>query len=269
MFDVEDDPGESHDVAANAAGRPAGAAGRSAPDVRDLLARIERISGAEPSPTARPSGGDAASRLGSLGYVQGGPTTGSRPDPKDRRALAARIAAVTSAELQGDALLGTLEAITREDPRNGQMQLRLGDELVTKGRFADAARHFAAAIDARLPSADPYLGLAACQAQAGKAADAIATLRSSQTVESGNPVVLANLGLLFGRQGQADAATSALRQALEIDPDFHEARFNFVLALARAGRKAEARAEAGILLGRLPSDAPQRSEVERLLSALR
>jgi cytochrome c-type biogenesis protein CcmH/NrfG len=48
----------------------------------------------------------------------------------------------------------------------------------------------------------------------------------------------------------------------------HEARFNLAVVYAKAGRRAEAAAAARELLARLPSNAPQRPEVERLLRAV-
>jgi cytochrome c-type biogenesis protein CcmH/NrfG len=48
----------------------------------------------------------------------------------------------------------------------------------------------------------------------------------------------------------------------------HEARFNLALAYAKSDRRADAAAAARELLARLPADAPQRSEVERLLRAV-
>jgi len=60
-----------------------------------------------------------------------------------------------------------------------------------------------------------------------------------------------------------------LQRALTLDPDFHQARFNLAIAFARAGRRQEAASEATELLKRLPAGAPQRSEVERLLAAVR
>jgi choline-sulfatase len=262
LYDVEADPAELENVGSDRQNV------RSA-DLTPLLRRIEAISGPELPAAAQPAG-DAAARLGSLGYVQGGKTNGgARPDPKDRRGLASRIAAVTSGEVNGDAALAALQAIIREDPRNGQMQLRLGDELLGRGRAADAGRHFTAAVAAGVPSADPYLGLAVCQAQGGRIADAIATLESGARVETDNAVVLANLGLLRAQAGLADAAVTALRRAVTLDPDFHEARFDLSRVLARAGRREEALAEASALLQRLPATAPQRPEVERLVAALR
>jgi Flp pilus assembly protein TadD len=120
-----------------------------------------------------------------------------------------------------------------------------------------------------VPGADAYLGLAACQVARGARDLALGTLGRADTVEPGNPVVSANLGLLEEQRGRVEAAVAALRKALEIEPDFHQARFNLALVYARAGRRTEARQTAGDLLGRLPATSPQRAEVERLLAALR
>ena len=48
----------------------------------------------------------------------------------------------------------------------------------------------------------------------------------------------------------------------------HEGRFNLALVYARSGNRAGAQEQAQELLRRLPPDAPQRAEVERLLRAL-
>jgi len=263
LYDVEADRGETRDLAVSS----------TAPEpLARLLVRIDRFSGADLPPTVVPGTGgtDASARLGALGYVQGGRVPGGpRADPKDRRDLAARIARVTSGEVAGDDLLSLLQAILREDPANAQMHFRLGDELLRRSRCPEAERHFAAAVAARLPTADPYLGLAACQALAGKVTAAVDTLRNGAAIEPGNPVVLANIGLLEGRLGRHDAAIASLRAALAIDPDFHEARFNLALTLARAGRREDAAEAAGDLLARMPPGAPQRPEAERLLAAIR
>src|SRR4030095_6930306 len=86
-----------------------------------------------------------------------------RDDPKDRRALAGHLAQVTSGELQGSALVEALEAIVRDDPRNGQAHLRLGYARGQAGDCTRAEPEFHAAIANGLPSADVYLGLAGCQ----------------------------------------------------------------------------------------------------------
>jgi cytochrome c-type biogenesis protein CcmH/NrfG len=56
-----------------------------------------------------------------------------------------------------------------------------------------------------------------------------------------------------------------LQRALTLDPNLHQASFSLAIALARTGRRREAAATAEELLQRLPPNAPQRSEVERLM----
>ena len=60
-----------------------------------------------------------------------------------------------------------------------------------------------------------------------------------------------------------------LQRALSLDPDLHQARFGLAIAYAPTAQRAEAAREAQELLRRLPPNAPQRPEVERLLAAVR
>ena len=230
---------------------------------------MQRYSGGDVTVAAR-TDREAAARLQALGYVTGGrgaPGT-SRPDPKDKRELAARIARVTSGELEGTALSTALRSILREDPTNPQANLRLGFVLLDR-RCADAVPHFRAAIVAKVPSADAHLGLAGCQASRRDYAGAVATLRDGERAEPGNPVVLANLGVMLSDGGKPGEAIDPLQRALTTDPNLHQARFALAIAFARAGRRTEAARTAEELLRRLPANAPQRAEVQRLLQETR
>ena len=258
LYNLRSDPNEATNV--YAAERPRAAS---------LADRVERISTAELTASVVKDL-EAAARLQALGYTsRGSAPSGSRPDPKDRRELAARIARVTSGELRGAALESALRTILAEDPRNPQANLRLGYALVDDNRCAAASKHFAAAIAERLPSADAHLGLASCQAAAQRFDLAAATLREAERVEPDNPVVVANLGIVLSDGGRPAEAIQPLQRALTIDPDFHEARFNLAIAFARSGQRAAAAQQAHELLRRLPRDAPQRAEVERLLADVR
>jgi len=259
LFDIEADPAETTDLAA---AQPS--------IVRDLEARASRYSGAD-LPSAAAIGVEAAERLRALGYSAGSvrPSSSSgRPDPKDRRELSARIAQVTSGELTGAALVAALEGIVREDPRNGQAQLRLAYARLQAGDCARAEPAFHAAAAAGLPSADVFIGLATCLGQRRDLAGAERALNEARRLEPDNPVVTANLGVLLMERGDLPAAIRALKSAIAVEPALHEARFNLALAYARAGDRGEAAAAARELLSRLPANAPQRSEVERLLRAV-
>lgn len=225
---------------------------------------------------------ESLARLQSLGYV-GAQTGGAkadatgtitisakdRPDPKDRVELAARIGQVTSGELHGPALRAALERIVRDDPNNGQMRMRLAFTLQESGDCAAAVPHFEAAIAADVPSADPHLGLAECLAATGRADAARRALIAADRIEPGNPIVSANLGLMALAAGRVPEAIDRLKGALARVPDLHEARFALVRAYARDGNRAAAAREAEELLKRMPTDAPQRAEVERLLAVVR
>jgi len=141
--------------------------------------------------------------------------------------------------------------------------------LQESSNCAEAMRHFQQAIDAPLPGADAHLGLAACHAAARRFDRALATLGDANRAEPDNPVVSANLGLVLSDAGQPEQGIPHLQRALTIDPSFDQARFYLAIALARAGRREDAAREANELLQRLPANAPQRSEVQRLIAALK
>jgi choline-sulfatase len=262
LFDVDQDPGERTNRVA------------SQSDVaRRLDGRIARYSSDTLNAGASPAG-DAAQRLRALGYSSGssignGPSAiSNRPDPKDRQDMARRIAQVTAGELSGAALLAALEGIVRDDPRNGQAQLRLGYARLQAGDCARAEPAFHAAAAAGLPSADIYLGLATCQGRQGDLGNAERSLAEARRLEPDNPSVIANIGLLHASKGELSAAIASLVAALAADPSLDEARFNLAVVYAKAGQRAEAAAAARDLLARLPANAPQRPEVERLLRAV-
>ena len=262
LFDVDRDPSEEHNLA-----------GSRREEAQRLAARVENWSGAELPTEQALSGMDAGvrARLNALGYVSG--TTGSaasgiRPDPKDRRELAARLALVFSGELNGSDLRRALQKLADEDPRNTQVRTRLGYSLIDAGDVRAAEPHFRAAIAASMPSVDAHLGLALCLSSTGRAAEAERVLIEAKRVEPGNPVVEANLGSLALEANRLDAAIAHFGAALDRDSDLHQARFNLARALAKAGRRTDAAKQARELLTRLPAGAPQRAEVERLLTAL-
>ena len=255
LFDIVKDPHEEHDLSRS-----------ETPTMAAFHDRVARRAGSG-LPSNADIDPDARARLQALGYAAGSGSvaSGKRADPKDRKEEAARLAQVTSGELQGQALERTLRAILASDSANPQANLRLGYVLLETNRCRDAVPRFRSAIDAHLPSADAHLGLAACQSSERQFGAAASTLRDAERVEPDNPVVAANLGLVLSDGGHPIEAIAPLQRALTIDPDLHQARFGLAIAFARSGRLADAATTAEDLLNRLPPDAPQRSEVERLI----
>jgi len=258
LFAIAEDPAESRNLVSE---QPAQAA--------RLDADVARWSGPEPA-AAVPDRSDIA-RLQGLGYLQGSraPGVGRRADPKDRIALASRIAEVTSGEIHGPALIPALTSLVREDPDNPQVRLRLGYAYLEQGRCSQAEPHLRAAMTMGGGSADAGLGLATCRGQAGDLAGARRALLAARDAEPGNPVVIANLGLLALDENRVADAVTDLRAALEVDPLLFQARFGLARALARSGDRQGAAREAATLLSQLPPSAPQRPEIERFLQAVR
>lgn len=237
-----------------------------------LDSQAARWSGAELGAPPDVASAETVARLRSLGYAGGARAQnggGQRADPKDRIAIAARLASVTSGEVQGDALISTLAAILKDDPQNPQAHLRLGFAELERNQCARAEPHFRAAIASALPSADAGLGLATCRGRAGDVRGAEQALLAADAAEPGNPAVIANLGLIALQQNQLPRSIEQFRRALSIDSGLWQARFDLSRALARAGDRLGAAKEAQLLLDQLPPGAPQRAEVERLIAALR
>jgi len=260
LYNLRSDPGELTNRAAAESARAA-----------QMADYLRRAGGSAVDGNASRVPAEADSRLAALGYVgssAGAGTTTQRADPKDKIRVAAAIARITSGEARGPQLEGALRAVLAEDPPNPQMNLRYGFLLAETGRCRDARGRFDAAIRANIPTADAHLGLAGCQASARDFNGALQTLRAGARVEPGNPVVMANIGLMYSEVGRPADAIDPLKQALAAAPDLHQARFGLALALARLNRREEAAAVARDLLQRLPSGAPQRGEVQRLLAAL-
>ena len=256
LYQVADDPREERDRA------------RETPDrAAAMQERLKRYGSA--AAPASEADVETRSRLHALGYIGAGTATSvTRADPKDRRALAARLAQVTSGELRGAELERALRDILRLDPGNPQAHLRLGYVLQESSRCEEGVRHFQRAIAAKVPGADAHLGLAGCLAAARRFESAVAALREAERVEPENPVVAANLGTVLSESGRPTDGIPHLQRALTIDPDLQQARFYLAITLARAGRRDDARREAVELLRRLPPDAPQRPEVQRLVAEL-
>jgi len=259
LFDIERDAAEQTNVVAAQENL-----------ARTMNARVNQVASDAIAGPGQSTDPKVLERLRALGYVGGSSaTTAARPDPKDRKELASRIAQVTSGELEGAALIDALERIVRDDPRNGQMQLRLGYARLQAGDCARAEPAFTAAAATGLPSADVFLGLATCLGRRRNLAGAERALAEARRLEPDNPAVVANIGILEASKGDYAAAIDSLNRAISLDPALLEARFNLALAYAHQNHRTEALTAAQDLLRRLPQGAPQRAEVERLIRTLR
>jgi len=206
LYDLVQDPGETHD---RAAAEPA-----MASRMRSELAQV-------PAGLTTPGDVDrtAAERLATLGYVgtpreRGG---GPLPNPRDNVHLLGRIrdGLRLADQKQFVEAVATLRAIVAESPDMVDVWTKLGDVRRQMGNLDEAARAYAEAVRrCPMPSADMVLSLGQAELARGRLDEAEAAARSAL---GGSPArahdLLARLALARGRFDEADAQARAARDS--------------------------------------------------------
>jgi tetratricopeptide (TPR) repeat protein len=146
-----------------------------------------------------------------------------RLKPADPEIVEAREVLAEAAASQGDLVEARhqLELVTRAAPSYATGHLKLADTLVTLKDF-DAA---------------------------------IAQYRAVLSLQPANARALAHLGLALASKGQTAAAIDALRRALELSPEYDDARRDLIGMLLGERMYAEAEKQSRALLARWPGDA--------------
>jgi len=190
---------------------------------------------------------------------------GQRPDPKDRRELAARIAQVTSGELSGPALLAALEGIVHDDPRKrpGAAQARL---RAPAGRQLQKARKpaFHAAAAGRTPPAPTSTsGWRPAWVNAAISPGPSGALAEARRIEPDKPRRDRQPRSGPGRPERRlrGRRFSRCPPHFAADPAMHEARFNLAVVYSK-GRppRRGSRHPHGSCWNACPPNAPERSE---------
>lgn len=188
-----------------------------------------------------------------------------------------------------------LEHAMRAEPAQPDIRFFLGEALVAAGRYEEAVPQLAAARDAGFTPELAGYKLATALAQLGRTQDARDALRRAvASAEAGTEVdwlkfgelamqlhdpayaqplleravaqrpasspAHESLGLALLLQGLTDRAIPALSRAAALDSSSASARYNLAVALAQAGKIAEARAQAEAAL-RIRPDYPQAQEM--------
>jgi tetratricopeptide (TPR) repeat protein len=150
------------------------------------------------------------------------------------------------------------------DPLSAPLPAALGFMLNATGESRAAAEQFEAA--ARLAPSDaeaPYFA-ALAWAEAGDLPPAEAMMRESVRRNRDQPRVWYNLGLLLSQTGRSDEALAALRTAESLAPGDADVPYAAATILARSGRPAEAADAARRALAAHPGHAPARSLLQQL-----
>jgi arylsulfatase A-like enzyme/Flp pilus assembly protein TadD len=206
LYDLERDPGEARDLAADE------------PQLAALWrGRLEKMLAAAGEPLEpRVEAGAALDaeqlrQLAALGYLGGGgggAVSAELPDPRRRVEVARRLHEAAEGVQRGRCgeVLRDLQAIARDDPHNF-----------------------------------PALTLAAqCLRDLGRPAEAIAVYRRAAAKQPSSPIPAANLGALLLDAGQYEEGERELRRALVLDPTNGASAARLARRLRESGRATEA-----------------------------
>jgi len=292
LYDLERDPGEKHNLAAE-----------HAAEVRELSAWLDAHAG-EPATAASAPPPEAVEALQSLGYVAGGPgravhATGSAPNPRDRVAdhqlywRAVHLAFEGKAGDREEAAT-LLHQLVERDPGNPQFRLKLaevlalsghGDEaettfrallgdfpawptsaracadfLVATGRANDAVTLLRDFLDRNQGTVGLEENLALALRETGDRAGALEVARTLVAKRPGDTAARLLFGHLAGESGLLDESRAAFELVLKGDSTHPDAAFSLARVLEAQGDKAAALAVLRPALAANPGDRELRSE---------
>jgi tetratricopeptide (TPR) repeat protein len=126
------------------------------------------------------------------------------------------------------------ERVGRADPRHLEAQFFLGLCRFYGGDYAGAEQCFER-VAGSVPLNEVYNNLGAAQARQNKSAAAITSFTKALEGDSADPDYRFNLGFMYWRAGQYDAAIASLRAAVERNPGDQEATTLLGRALKHEG----------------------------------
>ncbi len=157
-------------------------------------------------------------------------------------------------------LLALMRALSQQDPAGkaaqdlGERWLKahpsdlpawkaLGDAQARAGAFPAARRSYEAALKLRADDVEALNNLASTMIRQGEPAAAATVAERALAKEPRNVAVIDTAGWAYHLSGNGDRALQLLRDARLRDPNSPDIRYHLAAALAKAGRKAEAKEE--------------------------
>jgi choline-sulfatase len=221
LYDLEDDPGETRNVADEHPER-----------ARDLADLLDSLSAGADEAGAGTVELDDASReaLESLGYVTSIVDAGGadRPDPKDMVRVNELVMSATSASAAGN-YAQARQILARAldlDPENKELHRTMGVILSTEGRYQAAVGWLLRSLELPPETDDPHphgqLGI--CYLRLDQPEEARRHLEIALELDPERAPTWNNLGMALHRLGDEPGARKAWRHALELDPELESAR---------------------------------------------
>jgi arylsulfatase A-like enzyme/Tfp pilus assembly protein PilF len=211
LYDVQQDPGETREVAAGHASR-----------VKAMAAAIIKMQA--PRQPAAQVAPDAVERLRALGYVSG--SGAAAPDDPKAPNPARFIDSWTSFERSLDQLrardaataVPALKMLAGRHPDAQLFQSTYAQVLKDAGRAREAVAIYKDAVRKWPGDAALFHDLAVAAREAGDAAEASRAEQAALALDASSAMALNGLGLLHADTGRAADAAGAFEKAIRIDP---------------------------------------------------
>jgi arylsulfatase A-like enzyme/thioredoxin-like negative regulator of GroEL len=246
LYDVASDPTERENVAA------------AHPEKLAAFQRAVRAAAraAGPAPAAAARTSESAERMASLGYLAGSSDVKpSLRDPKQMVALAERMEnAIAREHVDPPAAARELGAVVAADPSNALARRHLAIALSAAREFFAAIRETEELRRMGDTSVETAILAGECQRLAGRAGDAVGTLKAAADRDPRNPDALDALGRALVAAGDRDAARDMFARALALQPDDAEAGLGLADLAIERGDFREARERLQSLRARDPDD---------------
>ena len=259
LYDVTADPSEKTNVAA---AHPA-----------ELDALRQRLRGWNAGGAPPAAGGrldaETERRLRALGYLGAGAFAPPGPlaDPKDNGPVLAAVTRGHELLEQGrpQEALAFFEQALAKNPRAASVRSRRAETLLKLGRLDEAFQAYAENAEGRVDE-ESLLGMARVREAQGRAADALALLRTGMEALPESSALRLREGRLSLASGDAARAETSARAVLEQAPGDAEALALLASALGRRGGGKEANPIWLELAEKNPLSAPAREAAPHLVT---
>ncbi|MET0208180.1 MAG: XrtA/PEP-CTERM system TPR-repeat protein PrsT, partial [Burkholderiaceae bacterium] len=157
--------------------------------------------------------------------------------------LLALMRALSRQDSGGKAAQDLAERWLKTHPTDLAAWKALGDTQARAGSFPAARRSYDTALKLRPNDVEALNNLANTMIHQGEATAAAAVAEKALALDPRNPSVIDTAGWAYHLAGNGDRALQLLRDARLREPNSPDIRYHLAAALAKAGRKAEAREE--------------------------
>ena len=155
----------------------------------------------------------------------------------------------------------------RAQPRDTMMRTLVAQRAIAQNRLQDARRLYEEALAVNPDDAMVLNNLAWVEGEL-KEPGALARAERALALAPDHPAILDTLGTLQIAGGDSEKGLKNLRRAVELAPDLGPLRLNLARAYLKLERKADAREQLDILLGKVPAGTPVHREATELRAAL-